>query len=134
MHHIASTQIVSMHIADFMHRICFSLSPHFDHHHLKLLRSHASPFIPLLVSCAKQPTKRNKTIYLHRSRPLFKTGLDRPENRYGRYGLLVFQHFQIYYYNRGGWSQSFPLKILLSCRLSVVVDIFSSLQATGLTK
>ena len=29
-------------------------------------------------------------IYLHRSGPLLKNGLDRPKNRYGRYGLPSF--------------------------------------------
>ena len=30
------------------------------------------------------------SIYLHRSGPLLENGLDRPENRYGRYGLASF--------------------------------------------
>ena len=32
----------------------------------------------------------NETIYLHRSGPLLENGLDRPENRYGRYGFPSF--------------------------------------------
>ena len=43
----------------------------------------------------------NKSIYLHRSGPLLENGLDRRENRYGRYGSAGFsQHFHIY--RRGG--------------------------------
>ena len=63
------------------------------------------------------PSARGKeTIYLHRSGPLLENGLDRPKNRYGRYGFPVFlQHFHIY--RRGGRSQSLPLKIFFSCSL-----------------
>ena len=32
----------------------------------------------------------NESIYLHRSGPLLENGLDRPKNRYGRYGLAKF--------------------------------------------
>ena len=50
------------------------------------------------------------------SGPLLENGLDRPENRYARYGFAsFFQHFHIY--RRVGWSQSFPLKIFFSCSL-----------------
>ena len=36
----------------------------------------------------------NGSIYHHRSGPLLENGLDRPENRYGRYGFaLVFPAF-----------------------------------------
>ena len=74
----------------------------------------AATVIPVALHCA---TKRgNESIYLHRSGPLLENCLDRPENRYGRYGFCwVFQHFHIY--RRGGWSQSFPLKIFFSCSL-----------------
>ena len=56
-----------------------------------------------------------KNIYLHRSGPLLENGLGRPENC--RYGLasFLFQNFHVYC--RGGWSQSFPLKIFFSCSL-----------------
>ena len=33
------------------------------------------------------------TSYLHRSGPLLENGLDRPKNRHGRYGFLVFTAF-----------------------------------------
>ena len=59
----------------------------------------------------------NETIYLHRSGPpLLENGLDRPENRYARYGFASFPAFP-YLYRRGGWSQSFPVKSLFSCSL-----------------
>ena len=32
----------------------------------------------------------NETIYLHRRDPLLENGLDRPKNRYGRYGFPSF--------------------------------------------
>ena len=32
----------------------------------------------------------NQSIYLHRSIPLLENGLDRPKNRYGRYGFPSF--------------------------------------------
>ena len=32
----------------------------------------------------------NQSIYLHRSSPLLENGLDRPKNRYGRYGFPSF--------------------------------------------
>ena len=35
-------------------------------------------------------SRRNKSIYLHRSGPLPENGLDRPKNRYGRYGFPSF--------------------------------------------
>ena len=35
----------------------------------------------------------NQSIYLYRSGPLLENGLDRPKNRYGRYGFLVFTAF-----------------------------------------
>ena len=58
----------------------------------------------------------HKSIYLHRSGPLLENALDRPENGYGRYGFAgFFQHFHIY--RRGGWSESVPLKIFISCSL-----------------
>ena len=39
-----------------------------------------------------------ESIYLHRTGALFENGLDRPENRYGRYGFAsFFQHFHIYH-------------------------------------
>ena len=57
-----------------------------------------------------------KSIHLHRSDPLLENGLDRRENRYGRYGFATFfHHFHIY--RRGGWSQSFTLKIFFPCSL-----------------
>ena len=64
----------------------------------------------------ERQTGGNKTIYLHRSGPLLENGLDRPENRYGRYGFAsFFQNFHIY--RRGGWSQTSPLKIFFFCCL-----------------
>ena len=32
----------------------------------------------------------HESIYLHRTGPLLENGLDRPENRYGRYGCASF--------------------------------------------
>ena len=46
-----------------------------------------------------------------------KNGLDRPESRYGRYGFACFSSI-FHIYCRVGWSQSFPLKIILSCSLA----------------
>ena len=37
----------------------------------------------------------NESIYLHRSGPLLENGLDRPENRYGRYGFASFSSISI---------------------------------------
>ena len=45
--------------------------------------------------------------------PLLENGLDRPENRYGRYGLLVFPAFPYL-----PWGSMAPaLKIFFSCSL-----------------
>ena len=62
----------------------------------------------------KNATAKILRCWGHRSGPLLENGLDRPENRYGRY-LVFFLHFHIYC--RVGWSQSFPLKILCFCSL-----------------
>ena len=63
-----------------------------------------------------QSFRGNQSIYLHRGGPLLENGLDRPKNRYGRYGFPSFlQHFHIY--RRGGWSQSLPLNIFFFCSL-----------------
>ena len=62
------------------------------------------------------PGRGSQSIYLHRSGPLLENGLDRPKNRYGRYGFPSFlQYFHIY--RRGGWSHNLPLKIFFSCSL-----------------
>ena len=37
----------------------------------------------------------NQSIYLHRSGPLLENGLDRPKNRYGRYGFPSFYRISI---------------------------------------
>ena len=37
----------------------------------------------------------NESIYLHRSGPLLENGLDRPKNRYGRYGFPSFYSISI---------------------------------------
>ena len=34
-----------------------------------------------------------KVMYLQRRGPLLENGLDKPKNRYGRYGFLVFTAF-----------------------------------------
>ena len=41
------------------------------------------------------PYRGEETIYLHRSGPLLENGLDRPENRYGRYGFAGFYSISI---------------------------------------
>ena len=62
----------------------------------------------------------NKSIYLRWSGPLLESGLDRPEkNAMLDMVLLVFQHFHICC--RGGWSQSFTLKIFFLALWVVVV-------------
>ena len=77
---------------------------------------------------SRKMLRENEGIYLHRSGPLLKNGLDRPENRYGRCGFAwFFQHFHLY--RRCGWSESFPLKFLfLALWVVVVVDTLSSLM------
>ena len=39
--------------------------------------------------------KENENIYLHRSGPILENCLDRPENRYGRYGFAKFSSMSI---------------------------------------
>ena len=39
--------------------------------------------------------RENESIYLHRSGPLLENGLDRPENRCGRYGFASFSSISI---------------------------------------
>ena len=53
----------------------------------KIISSHAvlEPLKQALVL-----SRGNESIYLHRSSPLVENGLDRPENRYGRYGFASF--------------------------------------------
>ena len=69
-----------------------------------------------MISLAVDLKRGNESIYLHRGGPLLENGLDKPKNRYGRYGFPSFlQHVHIY--RRGGWSQSLPLKIFFSCFL-----------------
>ena len=60
----------------------------------------------------------NQSIYLHRSGPLLENGLDRPKNRYGRYGFPSFYRISISTVGVDG-SRSLPLKIIFS----VVADI-----------
>ena len=77
-----------------------------------------------LDACCLQ-LRGNKSIYLHRSSPLLEHGLDKRENRYCRYGFASFsKHFHIY--RRGGWSQSFTLKIFFSCSLGAGGRYFSA--------
>ena len=40
-------------------------------------------------------SRENESIYLHRTSPLLENGLDRPENRYGRYGFASFSGISI---------------------------------------
>ena len=82
-------------------------------HSLLTLLTFPLSVAPALGSC-RACIRGNQSIYIHRSGPLLENGLDRPKNRYGRYGLPSFlQHFHIY--RRGGWSQGLPLKIFFSC-------------------
>ena len=46
----------------------------------------------LLVSATD---RGNQSIYLHRCGPLPENGLDRPKNRYGRYGFPSFYSISI---------------------------------------
>ena len=66
---------------------------------------------PSLSSFPRKINRGNQSIHLHRSRPLLETGLDRTENRYGRYGFASFTAFPYL------WSESAPLKIFFSCSL-----------------
>ena len=69
------------------------------------------------------PGRGNQNIYLHRSGPLLENGLDRPENRYGRYGLASFSSISISTIGVDGTRASL-------CRISflalwvVMVDMF----------
>ena len=75
--------------------------------------------------------RQNQSIYLHRSGPLLENGLDRPKNRYGRYGFPSFlQHAHIY--GRGGWSQSLPLGIVFLCSLGGGGRYFSVMSVGNL--
>ena len=47
------------------------------------------------------PVQNFPSIYLHRSGPLLDNGLDRPENRYGRYGFASFSGISI---STVGWD------------------------------
>ena len=48
------------------------------------------------IDSQKDPHFRgNETIYLHRSGPLLENGLERPKNRYGRYGFPSFYSISI---------------------------------------
>ena len=53
--------------------------------------------ISLAVRCLSVPCwgRGNQSIYLHRSGPLLENGLDRPKNRYGRYGFPSFYSISI---------------------------------------
>ena len=52
--------------------------------------------LPCFVSENRTTSCRgNETIYLHRSGPLLENGLDRPKNRYGRYGFPSFYSISI---------------------------------------
>ena len=65
------------------------------------------------------PAREHESIYLHRSGPLLENCLDKPENRYGRYGLAsFFQHIHIYCRARVGLKVSFLTLWML------VVDIY----------
>ena len=61
-------------------------------------------------------TEEIQSIYLHRNGPLLENDLDKPENRYGRYGFASF-FLQFHKYCRGGWNQSFTLKDFFPCSL-----------------
>ena len=39
--------------------------------------------------------RENESIYLHHSGPLLEDRLDRPENRYGRYGFASFPSISV---------------------------------------
>ena len=59
----------------------------------------------------------NQSIYLHHSGPLLENGLDRPENRYGRYLVfLVFSSISISTVGVDG-ARVLLLKIFFSCSL-----------------
>ena len=60
-------------------------------------------------------SRGKETIYLHRSGPLLENGLDRPKNRYGRYGFPG--SYSISISTVGVDEASFPLKILFSLSL-----------------
>ena len=70
----------------------------------------------------------NESIYLHRSSPLLENGLDRPKNRYGRYGFPSFYSISISTVGVDGarlslWRFSF-------CALWVVVVDISQFPVT----
>ena len=66
----------------------------------------------------------NKCIYLHRSGPLLENGLDRPENRYGRYVFASFPSISISTVGVDGARDSL-WRFCVSAIWVVVVDISS---------
>ena len=68
----------------------------------------------------------NQSIYLHRSGPLLESGLDRPENRYGRYGFVSLSRICISTLGVDEARASLSRFSLLSLWVVVVVDVFQS--------
>ena len=52
-------------------------------------------FTPIFLLPGEVKVRGNESIYLHRSGPLLENGLDRPENRCGRYGFASFSSISI---------------------------------------
>ena len=67
--------------------------------------------------------RRNETIYLHRSSPPSESGLDKPENRYGRYGFASFSTVSMSTVGVDGARVSLWRFSFLSVWV-VVVDVF----------
>ena len=68
-------------------------------------------------------SRANQSIYLHRSGPLLENGLDRPKNRYGRYGFPSFYSIFISTVGVDGASVCLWRFSFLSLWVVVVVDI-----------
>ena len=70
---------------------------------VQVFRCPGNPWIPRFEDCARQSgsqwtldfSRGNESIYLHRSGPLLENGLDRPENRFVRYGFASFSSISI---------------------------------------
>ena len=81
------------------------------------------------MTAFKHFCRGNKSICLHRSGPLLENDLDRPENRYGRYGFASSSSISISTVGLDGarvslWRFSF---LALWVVVVVVVDVFISL-------
>ena len=50
----------------------------------------SSAIFPPIPICNLSGEVKGESIYLHRSSPLFENGLDKRENRHGRYGFASF--------------------------------------------